>query len=78
MTIAQEGRQEGRWVGKILNLEELMGIAPTDAQALASLTIPELERRYAQLRRESDSRFRRYQDPPPRRSKIQDAREEQI
>ena len=59
MTIAQEGRQEGRWVGKILNLEELMGIAPTDAQALASLTIPELERRYAQLRREYDSRFRR-------------------
>ena len=63
MTIAQqlrqEGRQEGLWVGKILALEELMGLAPTDAQALAALTIPELERRYAQLRREYDSRFPR-------------------
>ena len=36
-----------------------MGLAPTDAQALTSLTIPELERRYDQLRREYDSRFRR-------------------
>lgn len=63
MTIAQqlrqEGRQEGLWVGKILALEELMGLAPTDAQALASLAIPELERRYELLRREYDTRFRR-------------------
>ena len=63
MTLAQqfrqEGRQEGLWVGKILALEELMGLAPTDAQALAALAIPELERRYEALRREYDSRFRR-------------------
>ena len=63
MTIAQqfrqEGRQEGLWVGKILALEELMGLAPTDAQALAPLAIPELERRYELLRREYDTRFRR-------------------
>jgi hypothetical protein len=36
-----------------------MGLAPTESQVLASLTIPELERRYDLLRREYDSRFRR-------------------
>ena len=54
-----DGRQEGLWIGKILALEELMGLTPTDGQALASLSIPELERRYGVLRREYDTRFRR-------------------
>ena len=65
--IRQEGRQEGRkegqeeglWIGKILNLQELMGLAPADPGDLFAHGIPELERRYEELRREYEARFRR-------------------
>ena len=57
--IRQEGRQEGLWIGKIVNLQELMGLEPMDPEALSALPISELKLRFEQLRREYDARFRR-------------------
>jgi len=57
--IRQEGRQEGLWIGKIVNLQELMGLEPMDSEALSALPISELKLRFEQLRREYDARFRR-------------------
>ena len=62
----QEGRQEGRqegavkglWIGRIIGLQELLGMRPDTLEALTNLPLAELEQRHQQLRRDYDVRFK--------------------
>ena len=58
----QEGRQEGAvkglWIGRIIGLQELMGMRPDTLEALTTLSLAELEQRHQQLRRDYDVRFK--------------------
>ena len=66
MTIAQtliakgeaRGEAKGLWIGRIIGLQELMGIEPGTLEGLSALPLAELERCHQELRRAYDVKFK--------------------
>lgn len=54
----QEGRQEGQWMGKLIMLEEFMGLPASDPEELASLPTEALKARYEALEAEYRLKFK--------------------
>jgi len=53
-----EGKTRGVWIGRIISMQELMGLETDTVDSLSELAIIDLERRHEELRREYDVRFR--------------------
>jgi hypothetical protein len=53
-----EGKARGVWIGRIISMQELMGLETDTVDSLSELAIIDLERRHEELRREYDVRFR--------------------
>jgi len=53
-----EGRAEGLWIGKIMALEEVLGMSSSPRESLESLPMDALEARYKRLLGEFEDRFR--------------------
>jgi len=53
-----EGRAEGLWIGKIMALEEFLGLPPTSGEELESSSLAELEARHDRLHRDYEARFK--------------------
>jgi hypothetical protein len=59
MSLAQEFRQEGIWIGKIQVLQELMGVKVSEKAELSSHTEMELAELFRRLQIQYNSQFKR-------------------
>jgi len=53
-----EGRAAGLWIGKIMALEEFLGLRQTSWEDLELLPLDELEARHGRLHRDYEARFK--------------------
>ncbi|MEI8039472.1 MAG: hypothetical protein WCJ14_13880, partial [Verrucomicrobiota bacterium] len=53
------GAARGMWIGKIISMQELMGLETDTFDALSGLPVTELEQQYQMLRGEYDVRLNR-------------------
>ena len=54
-----QGREEGLWIGRIQQLEEILDLPGSSGEALAALSLEELKTIQEQLHREYERRFKR-------------------
>jgi len=59
MTIAQQLRQEGLWIGRIPVLEEFLNLPVSSREVLDARTVDELEAAHPRLHAEYEMRFKR-------------------
>ncbi|MBC8126491.1 MAG: hypothetical protein H8M99_05020 [Gloeobacteraceae cyanobacterium ES-bin-144] len=60
MTLAQQFRQEGLWIGRIQTLQEFLDLPLRSRETFETWTVEELEAAHHRLHAEYEERFKRF------------------